>query len=59
MSRAGYVSRMTTPHQNDQPDETPGGSTITDPEAFNGAEGADGSGDTDNTDDDLDAPDPS
>jgi hypothetical protein len=49
---------MTTTNPADQPDETPGGSTITDPEVFNDPDN-DGSGDTDNTDDDLDAPDPS
>ena len=49
----------TTFDPDDQSEETPGGSTISDPEVFNEAADNDGSGDTDNTDDDLDAPDPS
>jgi hypothetical protein len=50
---------MTTPTNDDnQPEETPGGSTISDPEVFNDPADNDNSGDTDNTDDNLDAPDP-
>jgi hypothetical protein len=49
---------MTTPtNADDQPTETPGGSSISDPEVIN--DPADnGSGDSDKTGDDLDAPDP-
>ena len=51
---AGMTS---TPTPDDQPDETPGGSTITDPEVFNDPADNDESGNTDNTGDELDAPD--
>jgi hypothetical protein len=47
-----------TQNPDDLPEETPGGSTITDPEVFNDHDGNDDSGDTDNTGDDLEAPDP-
>ena len=59
MLSLGYRLRMTTtPDPADKPDETPGGSTTSDPEVFNDPADNDGSGDTDNTGDDLDAPDP-
>jgi len=44
-----------TQNPNDLPDETPGGSTIADPETFNDPADNDASGDTG---DDLAAPDP-
>jgi hypothetical protein len=51
--RAGYSSGMTTtPQPDDRTDETPGGSTDADPGDN------DGSGETDLTGDELDAPDP-
>jgi hypothetical protein len=48
---------MKTTDPAEQPDETPAGAAISDPEVVNDSD-SDGSGDTD-TDDDLDAPDPS
>jgi hypothetical protein len=48
----------TTTPNSDDPAETPGGSTISDPEVFSDPGDNDGAGDTDNTGDDLDAPDP-
>jgi hypothetical protein len=55
----GYRSdmRQTTPDADDQAEETLGGSTTPDPETSN--DPGNGAGDTDNTGDDLDAPDPS
>jgi hypothetical protein len=53
----GYRPGMKTTDPAEQPDETPAGAAISDPEVVNDSD-SDGSGDTD-TDDDLDAPDPS
>ena len=45
----GYMAGMTSnPTPDDQPDETPGGSTITDPEVFHDPADNDESGNTDN-----------
>ena len=49
---------MTSTQPESTSGETPVGSTISDPKAFTDSADSEGAGDSDNTGDDLDAPDP-